>query len=318
LDQVWDWTRAELLQPDGTLAWLYGARDGDAPAILDAGAAADADQDTALALLLASRRWQEPVYADEARTLLAGLWEQQTTTVAGRRVLVAGDWARGDAERLPVVNPSYFAPYAYRIFAEADPERPWMELVDSSYAVLSRIAANERLGGERGLVPTWVALDPETGAVALATELADADSFGYDSLRTPWRITLDWLWYRDERARTAMRGFSFLRETLEREGQLAAVYGVDGTPRAEHEAIAMYAGVVPALFFGGGERIAFQVFEQKLAAAYVDDGEVAYWGDPDNYYDQNWAWFATALIDGSMGNLWAGDTRLDWSGIIAE
>jgi hypothetical protein len=34
------------------------------------------------------------------------------------------------------------------------------------------------------------------------------------------------------------------------------------------------------------------------AAAYRDTPAGANWGDPDNYYDQNWAWFATALANG--------------------
>lgn len=316
-DAVWSWTRDNLQQPDGTLAWLYGVRDGGEPRVLDAGGATDADQDTALALLLASRRWSELAYADDARAILAGIWERQTAVAGGSRVLVAGDWARGDDGETIVINPSYFAPYAYRIFAEADPGRPWMELVDSSYALLGRIAANEALGGGRGLLPTWVAIDAATGVLSLAEGQDGAGEFGYDGLRAPWRLTLDWLWNQDERALAAMRGFSFLRETLEREGALDAVYTLDGTPQAGHESLAMYAGITPALLFSGGETIAFQTFEQKLAGAYVDDGRAAYWGDPNNYYDQNWAWLSTALIDGAMGNLWAGEERLDWQGVIA-
>ena len=317
-DEVWDWTQANLQQPGGQLAWLYGTREGAAPAVVDAGSATDADQDTALALLLASRRWAEPTYARDAQTMLDGIWEHETAVVAGRRVAVAGDWARGDAESLPVINPSYFAPYAYRIFAEADPARPWGELVDSAYTVLDQLHADARFGGGRGLLPTWVALEPTTGALAPAEGLEQANSFGYDGLRAPWRLTLDWLWFHDERAREALGRFTFLRERLEQEGKLDAVYRLDGTPEAGHESLAMYAGVVPALLFSGGEQIAFQTFDQKLGAAYHDDGQTAAWGDPDNYYDQNWAWFTTALLDGTLGNLWAGDERLDWSGVVAN
>jgi hypothetical protein len=37
---------------------------------------------------------------------------------------------------------------------------------------------------------------------------------------------------------------------------------------------------------------------QTQAAAYRDTPAGAYWGDPDDYYNQNWAWFATALANG--------------------
>lgn len=317
-DAVWAWTEANLQQPSGLLAWLYGRRDDGTMGVIDVGTASDADVDTALALLLASRRWEEPAYEQAAQRMLAGIWEQETALAGGQRVLVAGDWARGHDGRPPVVNPSYLAPYAYRIFAEADPGRPWLELVESSYDLLDMLQADVRFGGASGLLPTWVGLDPETGALVPAQGVEGADLFGYDGLRAPWRLTLDWLWYRDERAKAALGRFRHLRETLEREGRLAATYGLDGTPQADHESIAMYAGVTPALLFSGGDAIAFQTFEQKLAGAYVEDASGAYWGDPDNYYDQNWAWFATALLDGAMGNLWAGDERLDWSRIVIE
>jgi endo-1,4-beta-D-glucanase Y len=316
-DSVWEWTEANLQQPGGLLAWLYGRRDDGSTGVIDAGSASDADVDTALALLLASRRWAEPAYEQAALTMLAGIWERETALAGGQRVLVAGDWARGHDGRTPVVNPSYLAPYAYRIFAEADPGRPWPELVESSYDLLERLHGDERLGGPQGLLPTWVSIDQETGALGLA-EMDGAAEFGYDGLRAPWRLTLDWLWYRDERAKTVLGRFQHLREALEREGRLAAAYGLDGAPLADHESIAMYAGVTLALLFSGGDTIAFQVFEQKLAGAYVEDSSGAYWGDPDNYYDQNWAWFATALLDGAMGNLWEGDERLDWSRVVIE
>ncbi len=317
-DEVWGWTKANLQQGNGLLAWLYGERDDGTAGILDAGAASDGDQDTALALLLASRRWSDPAYAAEAQTILGAIWEHETAEVNGGRVLVAGDWARGDGERSPVVNPSYFAPYAYRIFAEADPGRDWLALVESSYTLLADLRASEGLGGATGLLPTWVTVDPTTGALALAPDMQDAGSFGYDGLRAPWRLTLDWLWYRDERALEAIKGFTYLRAALERDGRLAAVMALDGAPQADYESLAMYAGVAPAILYSGGSQVAFQVFEQKIAASYVDDGRRAYWGDPDNYYDQNWAWFTTALLDGAMGNLWAGDERLDWTGLVIK
>lgn len=317
-DAVWAWTEANLQQPGGLLAWLYGPRAGEAPGILDAGSATDADVDTALALLLASRRWDKPAYAAAAQTMLAGIWERETAVAGGQRVVVAGEWARGDDGRPLVVNPSYLAPYAYRIFAEADPGRPWMELVDSSYALLERLHADARFGGPGGLLPTWVGLDPATGALVPAEGVEGADVFGYDGLRAPWRLTLDWLWYRDERARAAIGRFGFLRARLEEEGRLAAAYTLDGAPATAYESLAMYAGVVPALLFSGGDTIAFQTFDQKIGGAYVEDGRGAYWGDPDNYYDQNWAWFTTALLDGAMGNLWAGEERLNWSRLVIE
>ena len=43
--------------------------------------------------------------------------------MSGKSYLTAGDWAPG--EQVIPLNPSYFAPYAYRVFAEADPGHDW-------------------------------------------------------------------------------------------------------------------------------------------------------------------------------------------------
>ncbi len=58
---------------------------------------------------------------------------------------------------------------------------------------------------------------------------------------------------------------------------------------------------------------AYRFFAEEIAGAFHDDAAGAYWGDaPEDYYNQNMAWFATAFVDGGMGNLWAGETVIDW------
>lgn len=306
-DQVWAWTKANMQQPSGLLGWLYGTKPDGTVGLLDAGAATDGDQDTALALLFASKRWVEPRYQNEARTILNGLWEQGTTTVAGKRILVAGPWARGDAQNDPVVNPSYFAPYAYRIFAEADPVRNWLQLVDSTYDVLGRIRADARFGGQAGFAPNWVALDAATGALRPATNFGSyANEYSYDALRLPWRVALDWLWFNDPRARAALQGLDGVQQAYVRDGRLAAAYKTDGTPAANYESLAMYAGALGSTMFSNDRTVPYQMYAEKLLSTYRETPQGAYWGDPNNYYDQNWAWFATGLVNGKLGNLWAG------------
>ena len=123
-DQVWGWTQENLqVRPnDNLLTWQWGPNSG----VIEDFAATDAEEDAALALLFASKRWDDSGYEDDARTLLDSIWEEETAEVGGRRVLTAGDWA-DDNPGSVVVNPSYFAPYAYRIFDEVDPSRDWSQ-----------------------------------------------------------------------------------------------------------------------------------------------------------------------------------------------
>ncbi|HEU5103617.1 MAG TPA: glycosyl hydrolase family 8 [Roseiflexaceae bacterium] len=313
-DQVWDWTQQNLQQPSGLLAWHWGARPDGTPGVLDAGAAPDADQDAALALLFAFKRWGDPRHQQAAFTILNGIWEQTTSQVGGRRVLVPGAWACGDATSDAVVNPSYFAPYAYRIFAEADPRHGWLDLVDSSYAILDQVRADARFGGSAGLAPNWLALDPASGALRPASQFGDyASEFSFDASRLAWRLAVDWLWFQDPRARAALEGLDLPERAYGRDGKLVAAYGPDGQPLVGHEALSMYAGAIGQLMFSHDRQLPQRVYARHLAVAYRDTPAGAYWGDPNNCYDQNWAWFATALANGKLGNLWAGKSEVFYS-----
>jgi endo-1,4-beta-D-glucanase Y/4-amino-4-deoxy-L-arabinose transferase-like glycosyltransferase len=320
--QVWEWTRQNLQQSDGLFASRWGLRGDGTRGILDTNSASDADQDIALALLFASRRWQTPEYAAAAHQVIAGIWEYETVTVADRRVLVAGNWARGERNadlNRPVVNPSYFAPYAYRIFAEADSARDWMALVDSSYDILAQIGAAQAYGGQAGVVPNWLMLDPTTGDLLPAESLGEAATrFSYDASRTAYRLTLDWLWFKDDRARAAVQRLRLpLREFAER-GEISSAYHLDGSAAANDEALSMYAGSLGAFLFADDRALVHRLFSDKIFSRYESGEAGPHWGNPDDFYDQNWGWFATALIDGSLSNLWAGQTVIRWGEVLPE
>jgi endoglucanase len=323
-DEVWGWTQENLqVREDALFSWQWGTRSDQTQGVLDEDAATDADQDIALALLFAAQRWDAPEYQREALEIINAIWEQETATIDDRPVVVAGTWARGDGvegSTQPVVNPSYFAPYEYRIFAEVDPNHEWMNLVDSSYEVLAQIQADPEFGGEAGLVPNWVALDAETGALLPADEDEVGTppmQFSFDASRVPWRLALDWLWFKDDRARKTLDNLSLPRQELQRDGRLLAAYEADGTPAVEYEATSMYAGVLPGLLLANDREerdLAHQVFAEEILGSYVDGPGSAYWGDdPEDYYNQNMAWFATAIMEGSMSNLWMGETTIDWN-----
>ncbi len=312
-NRVWAWTQENLqVRPnDDLLTWQWGPDTG----VIEDFAATDAEEDAALALLFASKSWDEPGYKEDARAILDSMWKEETAEVDGRRVLTAGDWA-DDGSGSVIVNPSYFAPYAYRVFAEADPSRDWEQLTDSSYDVLDRIEESPEFGDGSGLPPDWVALDSQTGAVSPADNVigADASESSYDASRMPWRIALDWLWFRDRRALEESRELAPLEREYERTGELRAAYNPDGSAATEDESLSFYAGVVPGMLIDEDNRyIAHEIYAEKILSKYTQDGDSAYWGEPDNYYNQNLSWFAAAVANGSMGNLWEGEKSAGWN-----
>lgn len=318
-DRVWSWTRANLqILGDGLLASRWGGPEGS-QVVLDRGTSTSADQDAALALLFAARRWNAPAYQQQALEILRGIWSQETTVIANRRLAVAGNWARGDgqASNPPIVSPANLAPYAYRIFAEADPEHPWLELVGSTYSLLGQVATLAEGGGPNGLVPDRLALDPQSGRPEPASSPGSrARESSDEASRLTWNLTLDWLWFQSAPAKAALTALDFPRQQLARDGRLAAAYQLNGTPSTDREALSMYAANLGGLLVGGEQTLAHRVFAQSILKRYASGDRSAHWGDPNDFADQTWGWYATALMDGAASNLWANQRVVAWDKVI--
>ena len=120
--RVYAWTHAHMTRPDHLLAWHWGRRTDSSWGVLDANTASDGDLDYALALALAARRgWRPPPglpdYLTEAREVLAAIGEKEVVALpAGTMVLTPGNWH--EAEPPYLLNPSYWSPAAYRMFAQ--------------------------------------------------------------------------------------------------------------------------------------------------------------------------------------------------------
>jgi len=296
--RVWRWTRDNLGTSNGLFGYLWGQRSGGGWGLLSRNSATDADQDIALALLLAAQRWGGGGYRDAAAAVVRAIWATEVAHLDGVPYVVAGNWATSTSPG-PTLNPSYLAPYAYRLFAQLDGDHPWSEVVDSSYRALSACtAAPLSTGRSAGLPPNWCVLTAG-GRAASATTTQAADDYGYDAFRVMWRVALDWVWNGEPRARDYLRGAGFLRAAWQRDGRLAAVYHHDGGAAAGYEDVAAYGADV-ANFVATDAVAARQVAAGKLLAAYATSGGAAHFGDPDDYYQQNWAWFGLALAAGRI------------------
>ncbi|NEP76657.1 MAG: hypothetical protein F6K29_34980 [Okeania sp. SIO2G5] len=124
---------------DNLWAWKWGQLVGAEWGIMDENFASDADLDAVTALILAAQRWDRPDYLTLAQTKLADLWNLSTVVVpraateqGSDRYFLPGPRPAFQQGYLTYLNPSYFAPYAFRLFAEVDPEHDWLSLVDTS------------------------------------------------------------------------------------------------------------------------------------------------------------------------------------------
>ncbi len=296
-DGVFAWTRDHLQfrGVDRLFSWRWGRGEDGIERVLDSEAAADADEDIALALLLAHRRWGDETYRTRAAEIIRDVWRREVISVNETYYLTASPGAaRSDGYLL---NPSYFSPAAYRLFAEADPEHDWLALANDSYDTLERLGSSSARGSQAmGLPPNWVLLDAESGELRSADRYisSHADAYGYDAFRTLWRVALDAEWFKEPRAKRYLQSVAPFFEREWREHQnFASVYDrVSGRRLVTHGDLAPATGALSALFITSLE-LARDIEREMFDAAFSDEG---FWGERTNYYDQNWAWLALSLL----------------------
>ena len=284
-DKTYSWALNNLragVRGDHLWAWKWGKDNNGKWHALDRAFATDADQDAAIALVLASVAWKEPRYLGAAQAVLADLWRLATVAVAGQRYLLAGDSLCKGADCR--VNPSYYAPYAYRIFRQYDPAHDWDELLASSYFLLEKTSALT----VTHLPPDWLQLNAATGELRPGS--AKDSAFSYDAFRVFWRVALDDALFQDPRAeRYLQHSLDWLIREWKHRGALPAIVSSGGRPGANYESLEMLAGVTPALRTLAPD--VASAIERKLQSTYSR----GIWADRDSYYLQNWAWFGTAL-----------------------
>lgn len=288
-ESVWTWTRKNLRRKDGKLfAWKWGKHCDESMGILDEHTASDADEDIALALIVAGSRWDEPALIKTAQNLLHDIWNIDVIEANGIAFMGPGDWAKSMEN--PRLNPSYFAPYAYRIFAQVDHEHDWYSLVNSSYSVLSILMDKSRLN----LPPDWCELSRASGDIKLDWKDKETD-YSYDAMRVPFRIALDWAWNRDERSLTLLKRMSFLNDSWQQQRTIRGAYAATGVTRGFDEPLAGFACALPMLAVVAPVS-AQQVMQEKIMIRYYD----GLFSEQSDYYGQNWCWFAIALINNKL------------------
>lgn len=308
-DAAWQWTKDNLQRDDDALfSWLFGERPDGTYGILDdrggQNTATDADVDMAIALLFASKRWNDDRYFGDAIVIIRDIWEHEVMTINGKPYLLANNLEKTSASQTAVLNPSYLSPYAYRIFAEVDPDNDWMGVVDTSYEVIEA-SSNGALdtGSSARLPPDWVTIHKRTGRLsAPASHTGLTTNYSYDALRTPWRIAIDALWFDEPRAHAALERMGFLSEEWEQQGTLASSYSHDGEIVGQDESYAVYGGAI-GHFMVAEPRQAKRVYMESLESLY--NSSSFNWYEDLSYYDSNWVWFGIALYNGKVSNLYS-------------
>jgi endoglucanase len=287
---------------DQLWAWKWGPNSTSQWGILDGNFASDADIDAATALILAARRWARADYLTLAQHKLDDLWRFSTVTVSPtvsspndastnqpsyRRYLLPGPqeaFTATDSNHL-YLNPSYAAPYAYRLFAQVQPERDWLALIDSSYHLLENSAPLSELG----LPSNWVMLNLSNGQyqkIPAQSVSSLSTQYGFDAYRVWWRVAWDSAWFDDPRAKAYLQNhLSALIQIWRTEQTIPSEIDLQGVPTTPYESTAQYAMLYCALRLIA-PAVAQEVHQTKLMPAYRD----GFWDSDSAYYTQNLVW----------------------------
>jgi endo-1,4-beta-D-glucanase Y len=175
------WTYAKYFS-DPTTELMHW-RIGSTGTVLGTGPATDADEDMALALVVADNKWGG--YRNDAVAVINKMMQWEVDQNAGY-TLKPGNWGGAPDPDDPVVNPSYFAPGAYKVFSSYVPDSRWQQVADRAYEMIRNANAGSG-GGTTGLLPDWMTVNGTAQA-------GWSDNYTYDAIRAPWRLAIDAAW----------------------------------------------------------------------------------------------------------------------------
>ena len=331
------WEKASEIMWNGDYHDWHMSPDGKIP-MEGHGAATDAEEDIALALIFADKlvsagKWTaytspflNKTYAEQAQKLLNKMWDTQQILSSG--IVAPGAGWGGDY----FVNPGYFSPAWYKVFEKFDQTdgNRWKTAVDKCYEIISKSP-----GYSMGMVPDW--MTPEGGWVG-------SDGLGYnayfesraffkDAIRILWRVAIDAIWFDESRAKEFLKNaLKFINDKggpsaanfyqIEKAGELLPAEDKwkefndsknESTWRYRREHSHLTIGMWATAAMAVGEAADRIAFSEEMAKFYeggdyfglAHDTSAALEDTLHNemYFDQFLAWFGTSLMSGAFVNV---------------
>lgn len=279
-DELWKYERL-WLDGNGLMDWYISA---DGTQRLGTGAATDADEDMAYALVMADRQWGgqgslDKAYLDYAKDQIRRFGDHEI--FEGKLARGGDGW--GDWNN---VNISYFAPSYYRVFAAVDGNQSlWDAVLKTVYDTIDN-ALNATNGNQsNGLVPAWCTSMGVPGSPG---------NYQYDSCRTPFRIGLDWCLFGEMRAHDYVAKTSAFFAPMHALG-VADGYALNGAAQPATPGGHSAAFVGPA---------AVGAMSDAVYGAFVDEAYGALAGGMlvagGTYYDESWTVLSLLMLTGNF------------------
>ena len=161
---------------NGGMNWRIGCSGGT-------GTASDADFDAALALVMASKQWNDASYLTAGKSLITWI---ASNDIGSNKIKPGNQWNDG-------FNPSYATTANFQLFQDVA-GGSWSSVISQAYTDL-----NGCQDSKTGLVPDWCDWNSHK---PILTSAAVSNDIGFydDAARTPWRMAMAYYWYGDTKA----------------------------------------------------------------------------------------------------------------------
>lgn len=214
------------------------------------GSASDADFDAALALIMASKQWDNASYLDDAKKIIGWM---STNDINGTKIKPGSQW--NDA-----FNPSYATLANFRVFAAVGGSGDWNGVATWG---ASEIKACQNQS--TGLVPDWCTWDGhQPTKTSASVQQSEAAGFFDDAARTPWRTAWDYYWFGTASSKTFNATITkWLYDKAKVASEINSGYYIDG--RAETSKKRSFASST----FSGGLGFAAASDETEIGQKYL-------------------------------------------------
>lgn len=205
--------------------------------------ATDGDMDIAYAMLLADKQWGSSGsinYLSEAKSMINAI--MQSDVNPSRWTLRLGDWATS-GEYDTATRPSDFMLSHMKAFRSATGDARWDKVINQTYSIIQTIFSSN--SSNTGLMPDFVLYSGGKYVPAYPEFLENELDGGYyyNSCRTPWRITTDYLISGDNRALSQLNKMnSWIKsKTSNNPSSIKDGYTLTGTTKGSYNSGAFYA-----------------------------------------------------------------------------
>jgi endoglucanase len=309
-DKCYLWTERHLSRKDkygdNLLAWRW--KNG---AVVDWMPAADADLDYALSLLMAKGKWQDQAphgvesYSQKAKKILKDILKKMTYKTSGGRLYLS-PWIISEGTVLAAypVNPSYYSPAHFRIFYNFTHDRRWLDLYETTYFILSGLTKKFNNKTGVGLIPDWCSVTLNDEFLPLENK---NDGFGWEAVRIPFRVGLDYYWFHSKQAEGFFKGNfnKFFENRWIENKEIFCEYKYNGMPVKEYENPLFYSAYY----------VAFLIDDSPYKGALLDkirsyinktDLGGLYYEDKEEYFVNSFAWLSEFFNNESSQEAWNG------------